>query len=464
MIMRASDLLVMIYGKSPVFIQNIGITIYGIKIFLERYTGKYKQYYKFYNGRVHKSKKMEEEIQNRKFLKILYYAKENSPFYRDFYKNIDLTKIKTVKDINVLPILSKEILKQNYDRIFTIKKREGLTFYTGGTTGTPISVRKRRIDVQKRMAYLDAYKQNFGFINNRMPSARFFGKNIIPYPPKNSIYWRKNYIAKQRLYSTYYLQDENLIHYIQDLNRFKPVAIDGFPSAIYTVAKYILDHNIELSFKPKAVFTTSETLLPIYRYTIEKAFHCTVSDQYASNEGAPFIIQCEFGGYHEAIDTGVFEHIPTEFGVKLLVTGFDTYGTPLIRYDIGDLIRMADNKTCRCKSKHPLIGGVIGRDSNYLVCKSKGRISLSQLSVIISELPGAINEMQFLQKTRDTIHVKVVLNDLNVQDKIIELIKQKLISYLGEDMYFLIDITKTIERTQSGKFQLIINQMEDNKE
>lgn len=458
--MKLTNLISELYARCPGFIQNIAITLYGVKLYWERYTGEYQKYLKFYSSRKQKNLYTEKMIQNKKFIKILHYAHLNSPFYREFYKDIDISKIHSVEEIKQLPILTKEMLKNNYDRISTIKTGKGIKFYTGGTTGNPICVVKRKKDVQKRMAYLDAYKLKFGFVNNKMPSARFFGKNIIPHTPKNHVFWRSNYVSRQRLYTTYYLQEENLKYYIRDMNKFKPKAIDGFPSAIYIVAKYIMENKIELSFQPVAVFTTSETLLPIYRETIEKAFHCTVSDQYASNEGAPFIMQCQYGSYHEAIDTGVFEHIPTAHGERLLVTGFDTFGTPLIRYDMGDMIISSNQKDCKCHSYHPIIDSIIGRDSNYLVSNTKGNISQSQLSVLISELPLSVKEMQFIQVTKDFIKVMVVNSEYKERDKLRNILIEKLVHYLGKEMKYEIEFTNSIKRSKSGKFQLIINQME----
>lgn len=457
--MKQSNLINKIYAKCPVFLQNIAISLYAVKLYKQRYTGKYQKYLKFYKSRRHKSLKNEKKIQNRKFLKILDFAYNNSPFYKEFYKDVDINQIKSVEDIDKLPILTKELIKSNIERIYTCRTMDGIKFYTGGTTGSPLMVLKRRQDVQKRMAYLDAYKASFGFENNKMSSARFFGKNIIMGLPKNHIYWRKNYIFRQRLYSTYYLQEENLKYYVEDLNQFRPNAIDGFPSAIYIVAKYILENKIELSFIPKAVFTTSETLLPIYKKTIEEAFQCVVTDQYASNEGAPFIIQCKHGAYHEAIDTGVFEHIDSEYGMKLLVTGFDTYGTPLIRYDIGDFIITAANHSCDCNSTHPVIGGIVGRDSNYIkTCN--GRISQSQLSVLISELPNDIKEMQFIQTALNCIKVEIVISHSANEETIKRILLDKLVMFLGQEIEYKISFTNAIKRSKSGKFQLIVNQME----
>ena len=408
--MNVKEILNRIYALSPVFLQDLAVSLYGLILYYQRYGFTYQKYLKIYSQRKSLSIDNEIKLQNEYFLKLLNHAITLSPFYKDFYKDVDLSQIRSVEDIYHLPILTKEILKSNIDKVFTISAKEGLKFFTGGTTGKPMMVLKRKEDVQSRMAYLDAYKLKFGFVNNKMRSARFFGKNIIPKQTTNHVFWRNNYISKQRFYSTYYLTPENLRYYVEDLNKYKPQAIDGFVSAIYEIAKYIIDYNVTLTFTPKAIFTTAETVLPFHRETIEKAFSCPLSDQYASNEGAPFITQCPFGSYHENIDTGVFEHIATPNGVKLVVTSFDTFGTPLIRYDIGDYIIERKQNKCKCGSTHPCIGFIEGRSSDFLFSKHKGKISAANISVLVSELPNSVEGIQFEQINIHTIVIRVVIN------------------------------------------------------
>ncbi|MDF2513317.1 MAG: hypothetical protein K0S04_3183 [Herbinix sp.] len=446
-----------IYYRLPVFCQNIAISCYGLMIYIGRYTGVYHRYLKLFSRNKHRKLEKELRIQNKRFLRLLHYAARKSPFYREYYRDIPIQKIKSVGDINRLPVLSKDILKENINRIYTISKGGSLHFSTGGTGGIPLVVRKRPRDVQQRMAYLDAYKLNFGFRNNKMRSARFFGKKIVEEDPKRPIFWRTNYPLRQRLYSTYHLTEKNLPYYIRDLNHYKPQAIDGFVSAIYTIAKYMEENHIAPTFTPKAVFTTSETVLPYHRETIEKVFCCPLSDQYASNEGAPFIIQCSKGSYHEAIDTGIFEHIQTENGIKLLVTGFDTFGTPLIRYDIGDIVLLEEGMTCSCGSIHPVIKGIAGREAEYLET-GKGRFSQVQLSVLISQLSGMVEQLQFRQKKDGSLEILCILSEPLKKEMNEKIIKSIMERFLGSKTAFKLCFTDTIERAPSGKYQLIVKE------
>ncbi len=446
-----------LYYRLPVFFQNIAISCYGLYLYLGRYTGVYPRYLKLFSKNKHRNLEKEQKVQNKRFLKLLHYAARKSPFYREFYKDIRLEEIKSVEDIHKLPVLSKELLKENINGFYTIAKGRSLHFSTGGTGGMPLVVRKRPKDVQQRMAYLDAYKLTFGFHNNKMRSARFFGKKIVEDNPRRPIFWRTNYPLRQRLYSTYHLTQKNLPYFVRDLNRYQPQAIDGFVSAIYTVAKYMEENSIPPAFSLKAVFTTSETVLPYHRETIERVFHCPLSDQYASNEGAPFIIQCSKGSYHEAIDTGIFEHIPTEHGIKLLVTGFDTFGTPLIRYDIGDMVLLEEGVTCACGSVHPVIQGIAGREAEYLET-GKGRFSLVQLSVLISQLTGMVEQLQFRQRKDGSLDIICVLQAASRKELNEKIIRKTIEQFLGSEAIFQLYTTNVIERAPSGKYQLIIKE------
>lgn len=444
-----------IYYRLPVFGQNIAISLYGLMLYTRRYIGVYKKYLQLFSHTKHNNPKKEQRIQDRRFIRLLHYAVAYSPFYREFYQGIPMEEIKSAEDIQKLPVLTKTVLKENLSSIYTVSKRKSFRSRTGGTGGIPLVVRKRPVDVQQRMAYLDAYKLTFGFHNNKMKSARFFGKKITEDFPKRPVFWRNNYPLRQRLYSTYHLTEKNLPLYIKDLNRFKPQAIDGFVSAIYTIAKYMEENQMKPSFTPKAVFTTSETVLPHHREVIEKVFGCPVSDQYASNEGAPFIIQCSHGSYHEAIDTGIFEHIPTEEGIKLLVTGFDTFGTPLIRYDIGDLILPGEGSTCSCGSVHPVIKGIAGREAEFLETGG-GRFSQVQLSVLISQLSDMVMQIQFRQKKDGSLNILCILSESSREKISGELISNAIEKFLGAETVFRLYFTDVIDRAPSGKYQLIV--------
>src|SRR5690554_4225761 len=321
-----------IYDRSPIFVQNLIATFYGYKMKQQRYGQTYYKYLK-YLEKIHKySRKELENLQFQELKKLLNYAVSNSNFYEELYKGINIDFFRSITDLKKLPIVTKEMLRKNITDVITISPRNANIGHTGGTTGKSLTVYYHPDDTQKRMAILDFFKMKHGFENIKMRRATFMGKHIVPPDQKKKVFWRYNAAIRQMVYSSFHITEENIPYYIKSLNKFKPVAIDGFPSSIYDIANYINRKNIRLDFKPIAIFPTSETVTGEHRTVIESAFNTKMRDQYASSEGAPFVWECEKGNYHYDITTGVIENI--ENSNEVLVTSFTTYGTPLIRYRI----------------------------------------------------------------------------------------------------------------------------------
>lgn len=450
-----------IYSHSPIWFQNRLISLYGWHLSRKRYKGSFHDELKILQERdIHDATKMK-ELQNKLFIDFLNFTINNSPFYRNYYKDVDFSRIKTVDDINQLPILDKETLRENIEDIYTIPKSQGDKSVTGGTTGKSLTVYFTPEDGKKRMAYLEWFKGLYGFNILEHKNARFNGKNIIPLGQKAKVFWRDNRCIHQRIYSSFFTSLDNLPYYTKNLNDFKPQEMDGFVTSLYEVAKYMDDNGIKPTFKPMAIFPTSETVLQHHRDLLTKVFDCPVVDQYASSEGAPFIIQLPDGYLHECIDTGVFEHIKTQNGTKLIVTSFHTHGTPLIRYDIGDnIVEFEPNEMPKNIYAFPIIKAIDGRQADSLYSKERGHISIANLSNVVKNLPNSIKNIQYIQETVDHIHIKVVVDSSRYQQKKQEpQILEEMHNRFGKEMKFTIEYVDVIERTKGGKYRMIINKL-----
>jgi phenylacetate-CoA ligase len=440
------------------------ISVYGYMLKKERYGKQYYGYIESMKNRDLSDINNEKEIQNNEFLRLLHYAVERSPFYKRFYRDVDLSQIKSLDDIGKLPILEKEILRQNIKDVFTINPLDGILYFTGGTTGKSLMVVHTKEDNQKRVAIIDSFKLRHGFENIKMKAARFSGKNIVPLGQKKKFFWRDNRPIKQRIYSTMYISQENIPYYVENLNRYKPEEIDGYPTSIFEIANYMKEHNIKTEFTPKAIFSTAETVLPVYRQVIEEVFGCPLRDQYSSNEGAPFITECICGQMHEDITTGVFEHIKTENGIKLIVTSFFTYGTPLIRYDIGDNIIECDTQIkCNCGCSHPIVKGIEGRKSDFLISEDRGNVTLCSLSNVIKGLPNCVKNVQFVQNDLKQIDIYIVVDTGTYKPEYDDLITKKMTYRFGGKMMFPIHKVNEIAREKSGKYSFIKNNIKPGK-
>lgn len=446
-------ILQLLYRKTPVSLQNLFISIYGYKLVVQRYGAHYKSEYERLIKKDYSNYQELQDEQNRKLREFLSFAVENSSYFEKKYASVDISKIKTVLDLRLLPILTKEELRKNVDSIMTIKKKQGIVAFTGGTTGKSLEIVFTKEDMQFRMAFLDAFKQRLGIDVSSCRKATFSGREVVANKTNHkNIFWRYNAAYKQRLYSTFHLSKKTMNYYVQDLIRYKPEVINGFVSAIYELADYIERNTIKLEFDIKGVFTTSETLLEHHRVTIEKAFGAKVYNQYASAEGAPFITECEYGELHYCIDTGVIE-IQETTG-EILVTSFFTHGTPLIRYAIGDKVEFKTG-TCNCGSAWPLVKKIEGRKVDYLNSNDGTKVSLSHLSDVIKGLPNCVEKIQFIQDELLNLEIKLIADKNIFDEQHSQTIADATKLRFGKDINVTISLVNEIPREKSGKYSII---------
>jgi len=327
--------------------QHIFTSVYGQKLKKNRYGKKYHEHMLFLREKFDELN--HNEYQLRQLNIFLEYIQKKSPYYKIVLKDLSLP-LKDISELEKVPIMTKEILRSRIDDIVTSSKKKLSPSFTGGTTGKSLNVFYEFEDGEKRMAFLDFFKERHG-VNQGMRRASFTGKDLIPIKQKRKIFWRYNRPLNQLLFSSFHLTEENISNYINALNQFKPQSMDGFPSVMMTLAKYIVRNNINLDFQPIAIFPTAETITDFDREIIEKAFKAKVRNQYASSEGAPFITECPEGNLHLDVMTGVFEKVDNDSNdSEVYVTAFETRGTPLVRYAIGDVLEFS-NRKCNFSNK-----------------------------------------------------------------------------------------------------------------
>jgi phenylacetate-CoA ligase len=448
-------LLEKLYDNSPIFFQNIMASVSGYHRNTTRYGKVYYDYLKFLADFDTWPLEKKLEYQRQELIKFISYAYENSKFYRKHYKDIDITSIKSVEDLKVLPVVDKEMLRENIADVVTISRQGAVEGHTGGTTGKSLVVLMTPEDMMKRMAMLDHFKARVGFEHLKMKRATFNAKHIVPPNQKKKVFWRYNAACKQMIYSSFHLTEENMKYYVENLNKFKPHAIDGFFMSMCDIAGYIGRHNIKLDFQPLAVFPTSETLTQSGRDLLERVFNCKVYDQYASSEGAPFVTECPNQTLHIELASGVFEHFE-EGSDEVLVTSFTTHGTPLIRYRIGDSMKFADgNAACTCGMQAPIVLEIQGRRSDFLYTADGAKIY--HVAGLFKSIPPAVIRSQFVQNQIGEIILKLEVDKKFYKPEYDELLRDEFLHKFGTSTKFIIEHVNEIPREISGKFRMIKN-------
>lgn len=436
--------------KAPFILQNTAVSLFNAYQYKIRHGGEYKRFKEYYS----KVDKFSEEKLSEAFIdkksKFFAYTKSHSSWYKHYnFENISLANV-----------LNKQDIINHLNKIKTINEEDGLVSLTGGTTGASMKVIYTKSDMQERFAILDHFRAKHGYDLGKK-TAWFSGKNLISEKDiKKGICSHYDFINKIRFYSTFHINQNNFDIYWKSLNEFKPEFIVGFPSSVYEICEIADSKSLRLNHNVKVFFPTAETVLPQHREVIGRVLGCKLVDQYASSEGAPFILECTKGNLHIHPLTGIFEVVdedmqPAEEG-ELLVTSFTTHGTPLIRYRIGDRIKLASpNKICGCGSIFPLVDKIEGRSTDYILSPTHGKVNLGNISNSTKDVNGII-KFQVIQYAVDKVQVLIVTND-----KFNTIEQGKFVAALQERLGFQLDITienvDDIPTEKSGKFRIVKN-------
>ncbi|MBQ4819561.1 phenylacetate--CoA ligase family protein [Aquimarina sp. MMG016] len=452
-----------IYNSLPYPFKFLLLNVKAYQNTKQRYTKEFDKYLKEYIDLWDADIDVILLYQKEKLTQLLSEAYEYSDWYSKIMKELGITS----DDISLDPyaalakmsILQKAERKSHPDQIVNKQRNTDGVGYTSGTSGAPTINYLDSESIHRSFALWRRFHKAIGLNTKKVRQVRFSGRLIVRPDAKKARFWVYNYFERQLLMSTYHLTENNLPHYIKKLNRFKPKLLDGYPSAIYIISRFINENNITLDFTPKAIAVTAETLYDYQRLEIEKAFGCQVFNQYASSEGSPFITECVQGNLHLNLDSGVFEFINTKGETanpgdvaQLVVTSFTNLKTPLIRYSIGDTVLLAEEgKTCNCRCSMPIIEKLTGREDDILWTEEKGYVG--RMDTAYKGLKGIIKS-QIIQESPKEIVVNLIANE-EYNAAMQELLLHNLQDRLGQNVEYQINTVNDIPLGPNGKFDAV---------
>ena len=273
------------YRRSPLFLQNLMATGYGVKERLLRYGGKYQKFVDdLYKAQWWSLERLQ-ALQNERLRELIDFCYAEIPYYQDLFKSLrlDPKDIRCQADLSQLPILEKDTVRAQPERFVPWRFSERLIPQTtGGTTGKPLHYFVTPTAIQYNYAAYEARFRNWAGVKFGEQMASINGKPIVPIETARPPFWRYNLAFNQVYLSAYHLNAENLPYYIQCLEKFKPKIIVGYVSTVHSLAKFILEQKSMGFIQPKAVLASSETLFDWMRTDIETAFNCKVLMDIAS--------------------------------------------------------------------------------------------------------------------------------------------------------------------------------------
>lgn len=454
-----------LYKHSPYLIQHLLFNVYALKIDRQKYGAKFQSALEELRESERWSIEEIREYQLSKVRKIVRHAYETVPFYRNLYDKhqVNPNDLKAFEDFEKLPLVTKEQVKAAGSEIISraAKKVDMIHGHTSGTTGSPLSLFwDRRTCVHNNA--LDWRQKGWAGINYGDRIALFLGRAVVNPKRTTPPFWQYDRFHRMLWLSSLHMSTEHLGSIVEKLREFKPHALEGYPSTIYILARFL--HSINSTFPVKAVFTSSETLLPTQKELIEDVFKCKVFDFYGMAERVVFATQCaEEHSYHLNFECAYNEIVDSNNNVVsagnrgyLVGTSLLNYTMPLIRYVTSDITSVSE-KLCGCGRSMEVLSAVATKDEDILVSFDGRLISSSAITHPFKPI-SSIVESQVIQESTKELRVKLVCND-NYRESDGILLVSGLKERLGERMDIKLEFVDEIERTNNGKYRWVISKV-----
>jgi phenylacetate-CoA ligase len=402
-------------GYAPRALRDAAINLYGAYLRTRRFDKNFWRAYRVLVENEYQSLEWHRERQEQAFLQLIDHAWTRVPFYRQLYEEhgIRRAQIHGLGDIRRLPVITRDDIRNNWRQLVAsgLKPREGVVHCTSGTTGE-----KLRFVVSPRLQWTIKTAQLYrtyawagvGPFERRVTLG---GRRFCAREP----YWVFNRFENQLLLSVHHLSPSTIDEYARKIQEFRPVFVQGHPSAIALVARYALEVPNRRT-RLRAVFTTGETMLPEQRECIQEAFGALVVDCYGHGEGAAFASQCcEGTGYHELSESSIIEldrgngALPGE-SARIIATSLQNYAMPFIRYDTGDRAVPAAVRRCGCGRGLALVmETVIGRIDDRIVLSPRGDFILPVVARgHLKRCVGVGQAYQLIQDDYDAFTLRLV--------------------------------------------------------
>lgn len=367
--------------------------------------------------------------QDSKVPEILAYVLKHSAFYKDKFRGIDISGIRTVDDLQKLPVTTKEDL-QLRNKDFICVEREKIIDYltTSGTLGAPVTFVETENDLERLALneYLsfrcanasrdDIFQLMVTLDRRFMAGLAYFlglrklGAGIVRVGPGNP---------------------ELQFDTIRRTGANKLVTI---PSFLLKLISYAEENGIDYkSFGIEAAVCIGEPIrdkdlnLNKLGEKIKSKWDIKLYNTYASTEMGASFTECDEGvGGHLVPEILIVEFLdendkPVKDGElgEVTITNIGVEGMPLVRFKTGDMCYHY-TEPCRCGRSSLRVGPIIGRKNQML--KYKGTTLFPQsLYDNLVEIPGVKNYL--IEVSTNSIDTDEILVRIGSDDKRPEFVK-----------------------------------------
>ena len=422
----------------------------------------------------HLSRKRLLKIQERKFRRIVRYAFDHSPFYRELYKSEGITRVdlKTIP-FDKLPSITKDMVMEHFDDVSTdsdVIKSEVLDFlaqskdpnelfkgkyhvvHTSGSSGK-IGV---FVYSKREWDHLFPYiTKSYVFQFSKKKSV-FLGATGGHFAGVSFSSWMSKGFSK--LFTETLILDINepTDVIVEKLNAFQPDIVGGYFTGLKVLAEQQQKGNLRIH--PSLLVNCAEgNIIPHQKEYITNVFHAPMNNNYGFAECIIVGVgRDEYDGILLRDDLALIEF----FEDHILVTNLFNKTQPLIRYRIDDCLKQ---KKSLLKYPFTLVENVVGRSEFIINLENdQGVMDYIHPLIFTDFYVKGLSGLQLVIKDKKSFDVRVVIAEKE-REPVIQAIKKKLDEWLAVKHFTTVTYTIQVVDVlpvdpKTGKFKLIVKE------
>ena len=320
------------------------------------------------------------KVQEQKLQELLAYLEMHSPFYTRVFRenNIRVAEIRTLEDLQNIPVTTKNHIQQNNDDFFCVTPDKIVDYSTtSGTLGDPVTFGLSDNDLE-RLAYNEAI--SFACAGIQKGDV----VQMITTIDKRFMAGLAYFLGLRKMGASVVRMGPGIPELQWDsIFRYKPKYLITVPSFLLKMIDYAEKHGID--YRNSSVYgavcigesiKNQDFTDNILSAKIKEKWNIKLFSTYASTEMSTAFTECEqqAGGHHhpKLIITEILDDDgnPVKEGEsgELTITTLGVEALPLLRFKTGDIVK-AHYEPCPCGRNTMRLGPVIGRKQQMIKYK-----------------------------------------------------------------------------------------------